>query len=108
MAGMVQPLPSAEAVQAVVLACLNDLLADRGAAQAGVSGATEVFGGPGAVLDSMGLVNLIADLEARVEVAFVASLVLADERAMSRSRSPFRTVDTITAHVLEQMTGGAA
>ena len=50
-------------------------------------------------LDSFGLVNLIVALEQRVEDEFGVSLTLADEKAMSTSRSPFRTVSTLREYV---------
>jgi acyl carrier protein len=59
---------------------------------------TRLFGGSGA-LDSMALVSLIADLEGRIAAKFGRDVVLADERAMSQVRSPFRTVDSLAAHI---------
>lgn len=52
---------------------------------------TRIFGSNG-LLDSMGLVSLIVDLEERIEDEFGISLIIADERAMSQKKSPFRTV----------------
>lgn len=52
-------------------------------------------------LDSFGLVNLIVALEQRIEDEFQVAVVLADERAMSRSRSPFRTVRTLRDYIAE-------
>jgi acyl carrier protein len=50
-------------------------------------------------LDSFGLVNLVVALEQRIEEEFGVSLTLADEKAMSYSRSPFRTVHTLRDYV---------
>lgn len=55
--------------------------------------------GSSAVLDSMALVSLIADLEGRISTQYGRDVVLADERAMSQLRSPFRTVDSLAAHI---------
>ena len=52
-----------------------------------------------AALDSLALVSLIADLEARIEMDFGRSVVLADERALSQVRSPYRTVDSLAAYI---------
>ena len=60
-----------------------------------------VIFGTGGALDSLGLVNFLADLEYRLAEVHGREVVLASERAMSRSRSPFRDVDTLTAYVLE-------
>ncbi len=65
------------------------------------AGANPVIFGPGGALDSLGLVNFLADLEYRLAEAHGRELVLASERAMSRSRSPFRDVDALTAYVAE-------
>ena len=61
-----------------------------------------VFGAGGA-LDSLGLVNFLADLEYRVGEVFGREVVLASERAMSRGRSPFRDVDTLAEFVVEEL-----
>lgn len=94
-------------VQSLVGSALAELLREQGSSSPVVA-ETVVFGGPGAALDSMGLVNLIADLEARVEAEFGVNLVLADDRAMSRTRSPFRTVATISAHIETLLAGTSA
>jgi hypothetical protein len=65
------------------------------------AGDNPVIFGAGGALDSLGLVNFLADLEYRLAEVHGRELVLASERAMSRSRSPFRDVDTLTAYVLE-------
>jgi acyl carrier protein len=54
-------------------------------------------------LDSMALVSLIADVEARLATEFGRDLVLADERAMSALRSPFRTVASLVAHIEQRL-----
>lgn len=57
-----------------------------------------LFGDKG-ILDSMGLVSLIIDLEERIENEFGISLILADENAMSQKKSPFRTVSSLAKYV---------
>ena len=49
----------------------------------------------------MNLVALIAELEERIQEVFRQDIIIADERAMSRTRSPFHTVDTLVDHILE-------
>ena len=63
---------------------------------------TALFGRAGA-LDSLGLVNLIVAVEQAVEDELGASVVLADEKAMSQSASPFRTVGTLADYVRRQI-----
>jgi hypothetical protein len=57
--------------------------------------------GAGAPLDSLGLVNFLADLEYRLAEEFDREIVLASEQAMSRTRSPFRDVDALSEYILE-------
>jgi hypothetical protein len=67
---------------------------------AGMDERTRIFGGS-APLDSLGLVNFLADLECRVSEAFGREIVLASDRAMSRQSSPFRDVPSLTEYVVE-------
>ena len=57
----------------------------------------ELFG-RGGPLDSMGLVSLIIEVETAIEERFGVSVLLADERAMSKERSPFRTVGSLATY----------
>ena len=63
---------------------------------------SSLYGGDGA-LDSMALVNLIADVEDAVLDQFGVAITLADEKAMSMHNSPFLNVETLTQAVLERM-----
>ena len=63
--------------------------------------ASEIIFGSGGTLDSLGLVNFLADLEYRVAEEFGRDVVLASEQAMSRSRSPFRDVTALSEYILE-------
>jgi hypothetical protein len=49
------------------------------------------------------LVRLVADLERLVERKLGKRIVLADDRAMSRRTSPFRTVGTLSELVQERL-----
>jgi len=60
--------------------------------------------GAGAPLDSLGLVNFLADLEYRLTEEFGREIVLASDRAMSRSQSPFRDVAALTDYIVELLT----
>ncbi len=61
---------------------------------------TPLYGEKG-LLDSLALVSLIADLESKIEECMGIQVTLADERAMSRKRSPFRTVGSLVDFVRE-------
>jgi len=62
-----------------------------------------VLVGESGSLDSFGLVNLIVAVEQRVNDELGVTLTLADERAMSRSRSPFRTVATLRDYIAARL-----
>ena len=61
-----------------------------------------LYGGQGP-LDSIALVNLIADLEEAVAEQFGASITLADEKAMSSRTSPYRNVASLTLAIAERI-----
>ena len=55
--------------------------------------------GDGSNLDSIGLVSLIVTAEQNIEDMFGLSLTLADEKALSQKKSPFRTVGSLVDYV---------
>jgi acyl carrier protein len=52
-------------------------------------------------LDSLGLVNLITLIEETIEDEFDVTVTLADDKAMSRKTSPFRTLNHLLEYVGE-------
>jgi len=59
---------------------------------------THLLGGQ-SPLDSIGLVTLIADLEGDIQREFGKTVILADEKAMSLTLSPFRKVSTLVSYI---------
>lgn len=59
--------------------------------------------GADAPLDSMALVNLIADIEDAVSAQLDATITLADEKAMSAKNSPFRSVGSLVNAIAERI-----
>jgi acyl carrier protein len=57
--------------------------------------------GSGGLFDSMGLVNFIVDLEEVLEEKYDIGFSLQDERAMSRSHSPFLNPEELTKFIIE-------
>ena len=57
--------------------------------------------GQDARIDSLGLVNLIVLVEEKIQQQFGVGVTLVDERAMSQSKSPFRTLGTLAEFVEE-------
>ena len=51
------------------------------------------------VLDSLGVVFLLTELEERISDQLEVEIVIADERAMSQKTSPFRRVKSLTDYV---------
>lgn len=62
---------------------------------------TTLFGQK-AILDSMGLVNVIVDIESKF-LDVDKEISLTSEKAMSRRNSPFKTVDTLANFIYEQL-----
>lgn len=64
-----------------------------------------VLFGKNSVLDSLGLVNVIIDIESKfLDEGY--EILLTSEKAMSRSNSPFRAVETLSEYIIaEQMEG---
>ena len=50
-------------------------------------------------LDSMGLVSLIVTVEEKIQQHFGVDITLADDKAMSQTRSPFRTIESLTHYI---------
>jgi acyl carrier protein len=57
-----------------------------------------IFGSEG-LLDSMGLVNLVVALEERIQDEYDVPITIADERAMSQNKSPFRTIGSLADYI---------
>ena len=61
---------------------------------------TRLFGGNGQ-LDSLGLVSLVVNVEEDIETELGISLILADEKAMSRRTSPFSRIGNLIDYINE-------
>lgn len=59
-----------------------------------------VLFGEGAVLDSLGLVNVVVAVEESVHDAFEKEICLSDDRSLSQPESPYRTVDSLARYVV--------
>lgn len=59
-----------------------------------------LFGGSG-LLDSIGIVMLITEIEEQFEQQLKLSITLADDRAMSQKTSPFRSVKTLVNYLVK-------
>lgn len=60
---------------------------------------TRLFGGEG-LLDSMGVVILLSDLEDKLDEEYDVILSLASDSTMSKTRSPFRNVKSLAKYII--------
>lgn len=81
-----------------VRSTLDELKEDLGVPELEVSEETVLFG-PTSALDSMGLVTFLLEVEHRAEEALGVPIRLMDDRAMSQSKSPFRSVETLVDYI---------
>lgn len=84
----------------IVIASLNEVFAQTGMPAPENLGEDTVLVGADPVLDSLGVVQLIVEVEQRVEQGHNISVTLANDKAMSARNSPFRTVGVLTDHVV--------
>ena len=88
-----------ERIGALIAAAIAELNLQRGPGEQLAGGPeTPLFAADG-TLDSLGLVNLIADLEGRLEAEFGTWINLADEELLAGGESPFRNVGALTAYI---------
>jgi len=87
------------AIRALVLAGLKKVLEESGVTWEHEPDDNASLLGPQSILDSLGLVTLLVELEERLEDEFDLPLTLADERAMSQKSSPFRTVESLASYI---------
>lgn len=59
---------------------------------------TKIFG-IGSNLDSLGLVQLIVCIEEQIKITTDKIIALADEKAMSQHRSPFRNIQSLSDYI---------
>lgn len=83
----------------VVIESLKNVLEESEAPESGNLTRDTKLLGHNAVLDSLGLVTLLVDLEQRLEEDYDVTITLADERAMSQKSSPFRTVQSLSDYI---------
>jgi hypothetical protein len=62
-----------------------------------------VIVGIGSTLDSLGIINFLVSLEAKVAVATGCAVSLLSEEALTDSKGPLHTVESIRGFILRQM-----
>jgi acyl carrier protein len=96
-----KPLPS----ESETLALLREVFAECLPGISVPDNETPLFG-PTAQLDSMDLVTFVSDVEELVNDRFGTQIILADERALSRSKSPFRNLQALAEYLRERLSDG--
>jgi len=86
----------------LIISTARDLGEDELPLSTELNGDTQLFGKDG-VLDSMGLVTLIIAVEQALEDRFDSAVALADEKALSQSKSPYRSVSSLADYAISQM-----
>jgi acyl carrier protein len=82
----------------IVVAGLKEVFEQTGSpAPANITDDTVLVGND-AVIDSLGVVSLIVEVEQRLEGEHGISVTLANDKAMSAKNSPFRTVGVLADH----------
>lgn len=64
-----------------------------------ISDSTVLFGDNG-ILDSMALVSFITDLEEALSDELNLDVIIANEKAMSRSNSPFKSISNLSEFIV--------
>lgn len=91
---MTMTAPSTTEIVALIQGCGREL-ADQEQLQTADLEPGSILFGPGGVLDSLGLVELVLGVEEALHDRYGVLVTLADERAMSQRRSPFRSVQAL-------------
>ena len=86
----------------LVKECLREVSDRDGFALPPLDAQTELFGTVG-FLDSSALVMLVTLVEEAIDTQFSVTVSLADERAMSRARSPFQTIASLAEYAREEI-----
>jgi acyl carrier protein len=85
-------------ISKLVISALEEFVLDNNIEVSDINFKTKLFGDSG-ILDSIGIVMLVTELEEVIEEELSIELTLADDRAMSQKTSPFRTVETLIKYI---------
>lgn len=80
----------------------TEILEGEGRSSPGLQEDTRLFGKEG-LLDSMGIVSLVVALEQAIEDKYGATIALADERALSQTKGPYRTIGALADYAAKVM-----
>lgn len=89
-----------------IVELIIDIARELGEDEIGVSddlGEDTILFGKEGVLDSMGLVTLIVAVEQAIEDRYEKAAGLADDKAMSQAKSPYRSVATLAEFAVQEL-----
>jgi acyl carrier protein len=92
---------SKEQVITIILSTLNDLIETLPNDQRFKPEITTKLFGEGSPIDSLTLVSFIVELEAVFSTELNTEIVLTDDRAMTREKSPFESADELANYIVE-------
>lgn len=84
----------------MMIEVLRDVLADTDTGQSVEPTDVTPLVGEGAAITSLSLVSFITGVELMIEETHDMELTLVSEEALSRSKSPFRSIDALSDYVL--------
>jgi acyl carrier protein len=93
-------------IEMIVKCTLNALNESETGKNVAVGSDSQLYG-KGGVLDSLGLVRVIAELEEEIYDSTQIDIILADEKAMSQKSSPFRSVASLADYIEKLLQEGA-
>ncbi len=93
---------SQEKIKAVISDCVNGLNAALIESEKISTDSKSILFGEGSLLDSMGLLNLLMDLEEKLGDEGV-NITILDDHALSQKNSPFRTTSTLAGYIHRKM-----
>ncbi len=91
----------------IVIRSLRELLEQLGDTPPNITEETVIVG-KDAIVDSLGVVSLVVEVEQRLEAEHNLGVTLASEKAMSQRTSPFRTVGVLADYICQVATEEAA
>lgn len=94
-----------EVITSTILSTLSDLIDTLPEDQKFNPDETTKLFGPGSTIDSLTLVSFIVELESVFSTRHNVDIVLTDDRAMMREKSPFDSVKDLSDYVYEIANG---
>jgi len=90
-------------VSQIVLSAIKDMNRDLQLEQLRDADDTTALYCDDSDLDSLSLVLLVGEIEARINDAFDSDIVIASEKALSLRNSPFRSVGALITYIDEEL-----